>query len=76
MLRRVSVGGIVLAAGRGARMGRPKQLLPLDGRPLLQHVLDAAASARRSTTSWWCSATRPTEVAAGAPPAARGAVWS
>jgi molybdenum cofactor cytidylyltransferase len=37
--------GIVLAAGRATRMGRPKQLLPLAGRPLLQHVLDAAAGA-------------------------------
>jgi len=36
----------VLAAGRGVRMGgTPKQLLPLDGRPLLQHVLDAATAA-------------------------------
>lgn len=26
-------------------MGTPKQLLPLDGRPLLQHVVDAAAAA-------------------------------
>lgn len=41
----MTVVGIVLAAGRGARMGRPKQLLPLDGRPMLQHVLDAAAAA-------------------------------
>lgn len=41
----MNVGGIILAAGRGARMGRPKQLLPLDGRPLLQHVIDAAVAA-------------------------------
>jgi len=41
----MSVVGIVLAAGRGARMGSPKQLLELDGRPLLQHVIDAAAAA-------------------------------
>jgi molybdenum cofactor cytidylyltransferase len=27
-------------------MGRAKQLLPLNGRPLLQHVIDAAASSR------------------------------
>jgi molybdenum cofactor cytidylyltransferase len=27
-------------------MGRPKQLLPLAGRPMLQHVLDAAEAAR------------------------------
>ncbi len=37
--------GIVLAAGSSRRMGEPKQLLPLAGRPLLQHVLDAAAAA-------------------------------
>jgi len=37
------VTGIILAAGRSSRMGRPKQLLPLDGRPLLQHVVDAGA---------------------------------
>jgi molybdenum cofactor cytidylyltransferase len=39
------VVAIVLAAGSSRRMGRPKQLLPLAGRPLLQHVLDAAAGA-------------------------------
>lgn len=37
------VTGIILAAGRGSRMGAPKQLLPLEGRPLLQHVVNAAA---------------------------------
>jgi molybdenum cofactor cytidylyltransferase len=40
-----AVGALVLAAGRSARLGRPKQLLPLGGRPLLQHVVDAAAAA-------------------------------
>jgi len=39
------VAAIVLAAGSSRRMGEPKQLLPLAGRPLLQHVLDAAAGA-------------------------------
>jgi len=33
---------IVLAAGAGRRFGGPKQLAPLRGRPLLQHVVDAA----------------------------------
>lgn len=37
--------GVVLAAGASTRMGHAKQLLPLRGRPLLQHVLDAAAAA-------------------------------
>jgi len=36
------VSGVVLAAGASTRMGRPKQLLPIAGRPLLQHVIDAA----------------------------------
>ncbi len=35
---------IILAAGASTRMGRPKLLLPLGGRPLLQHVLDEAAA--------------------------------
>lgn len=39
---------VVIAAGRGTRMGpltdtRPKPLLPVAGRPILEHVLDAAA---------------------------------
>ena len=38
------VSGIVLAAGVSSRMGRPKQLLPLGDRCLLQHVLDAVAT--------------------------------
>lgn len=39
------ISGVVLAAGTSSRLGRPKQLLPLHGRPLLQHVVDAAAAA-------------------------------
>lgn len=34
---------LVLAAGSASRFGSPKALAELDGRPLLQHVLDAAA---------------------------------
>jgi molybdenum cofactor cytidylyltransferase len=37
--------GVVLAAGGSTRMGRPKQLAELDGRPLLAHVLAGAAAA-------------------------------
>ncbi len=37
-------GVVVLAAGSSRRLGRPKQLLDLDGRPLLQHVIDSAAA--------------------------------
>jgi CTP:molybdopterin cytidylyltransferase MocA len=37
--------GLVLAAGGSTRMGRPKQLAELGGRPLLAHVLAAAEDA-------------------------------
>ena len=37
--------GVVLAAGGSSRMGRPKQLAELDGRPLLAHVLAAVDAA-------------------------------
>ena len=33
-------GLVLLAAGASQRMGRPKQLLPIDGRPLLRHVTE------------------------------------
>jgi CTP:molybdopterin cytidylyltransferase MocA len=33
------IGGLVLAAGAGTRFGRPKQLVDLDGRPLLEHSI-------------------------------------
>ena len=39
-----SVSGVILAAGRSARLGRPKQLLPLGGEPLLAHVLRNAGA--------------------------------
>jgi 2-haloacid dehalogenase len=39
------ISGVILAAGTSSRLGRPKQLLELDGRPLLQFAIDAAAGA-------------------------------
>jgi molybdenum cofactor cytidylyltransferase len=35
-------GAVILAAGASTRMGRPKQLLLLDGRPLLVRAVEAA----------------------------------
>jgi len=39
----MSTAAIVLAAGASRRLGRPKQLVPFRGRPLLQVVVDAVA---------------------------------
>ena len=38
--------GIVLAAGGSSRMGRPKQLLHVDGRPLLEGIIGSACRSR------------------------------
>ena len=40
----MSVTAIVLAGGRSSRFGSPKVAAELDGRPLLDHVLDAVAA--------------------------------
>jgi CTP:molybdopterin cytidylyltransferase MocA len=37
--------GVVLAAGRSSRMGHPKQLAELGGRPMLEHVVAAMDAA-------------------------------
>lgn len=39
------ISGIVLAGGTSSRLGQPKQLLALEGRPVLQHVVEAAGAA-------------------------------
>lgn len=39
------ISGIILAAGESSRLGQPKQLLELDGKILLQHVVDSATRA-------------------------------
>lgn len=36
------IGGVILAAGEARRFGAQKLLAPLRGRPLVQHVIDAA----------------------------------
>ena len=46
----VTVSAIVLAAGRGTRMGRQKLLLPLEGKCLVQWAVDAALGAHVAVT--------------------------
>lgn len=38
------ISAVILAAGSSKRLGEPKQLLVLDGVPLLQHVIDVVAA--------------------------------
>jgi CTP:molybdopterin cytidylyltransferase MocA len=45
MNRDRSVGAVILAAGASRRFGGPKQLVVLDGRTLLEHVIDASFAA-------------------------------
>ena len=40
----LGVSAIVLAGGRSSRFGRDKLVEPLDGRPLLEHAIDAVTS--------------------------------
>ena len=42
----MSTAGLVLAAGSSRRMGSPKQLLAIDGRPLLEVVVAHACASR------------------------------
>lgn len=42
------VSAIVLAAGASTRMGRPKQLLPWDGRPMVRHIAQTYAASMAS----------------------------
>ena len=44
--RATNIGVILLAAGNSSRLGRPKQLLPLEGETLLQHSLQVASASQ------------------------------
>ena len=48
MLQEKPTAGIILAAGESTRFGRPKQLLRLKGRYLIEWVLDAALESELS----------------------------
>ena len=50
MSRPVKFGAVVLAAGAGSRFGGGKLLAPLDGRPILGHVLEAIRAAGLADT--------------------------
>jgi len=41
----MTIAALVLAAGASSRFGSPKALAPFEGRPLLEHVLDAVREA-------------------------------
>jgi CTP:molybdopterin cytidylyltransferase MocA len=60
------IGGLVLAAGASKRFGGQKQLALLDGRPLLEHVLSAMASAPVDRVAVVLGS-RAAEVSAGVP---------
>jgi molybdenum cofactor cytidylyltransferase len=45
-----NIAGVILAAGLSKRMGRPKQGLPLAGKPILRHVIEAAEASRLRET--------------------------
>ncbi|HAS89403.1 MAG TPA: molybdenum cofactor cytidylyltransferase [Desulfovibrio sp.] len=43
--------GIILAAGKATRMGRDKLSLPFRGKPMVQHVIDAARASQLSNVT-------------------------
>ena len=63
----MSAAALILAAGAGTRFGEtPKQLAPLAGKPLLDHVVAAARAARRVDRVLVVLGARATEVRAHA----------
>lgn len=42
ILKNMNVGLVILAAGASIRMGTPKQILPIFGKPMIIHLIDEA----------------------------------
>ncbi|HVI78289.1 MAG TPA: nucleotidyltransferase family protein [Candidatus Acidoferrum sp.] len=40
-----NIGAVILAAGGSSRFGRPKQLIPFEGKSLVRRIIDAACEA-------------------------------
>ena len=69
--RRVTVTGLVLAAGSSNRLGRPKQLLPFRGPHAARRLPRPWPAPARSTSCWSRSARRPATCA----PRSTSAAW-
>ncbi|MBW2409533.1 MAG: NTP transferase domain-containing protein [Deltaproteobacteria bacterium] len=50
MSEKKPTAGVILAAGESTRLGKPKQLLKLNDKYLLEWVLDAAMGSRLAKT--------------------------
>ena len=49
--KKAAISGIILAAGTSTRMGRDKLSLPFRGKPIVQHVIDAARDSLLETVT-------------------------
>ncbi|SIO28982.1 nucleotidyltransferase family protein [Halodesulfovibrio marinisediminis] len=49
--KKAAISGIILAAGTSTRMGRDKLSLPFRGKPIVQHVIDAARNSILETVT-------------------------
>lgn len=64
----MTFAAIVLAAGHARRFGGNKMMAPLEGRPLIAHVLDAASAAPVETVLLICRETLDLETRDSPPP--------